>query len=192
MDTESYKVTMNVISDAIKILGPAIITAIVGYKVGKYQLLIKIKELNKNNEFKAREKIFEFHKEKLAKVDESIKGLNEGLGKLAGMAMADFDDKLQISSFVNKYLLVYINGLPFQLKQTYSELKKYSEECNQELDRLQVYLQRAEKVSKPENPEDAHTVIVELIEIYSFASHCIRIIIEKEALEIFKPYTLKS
>jgi hypothetical protein len=52
MDPESYKVTMNVISDAIKILGPAIITAIVGYKVGKYQLLIKMKELNKNNEFK--------------------------------------------------------------------------------------------------------------------------------------------
>lgn len=192
MDPESYKVTMNVISDAIKILGPAIITAIVGYKVGKYQLLIKMKELNKNNEFKARDKLFEFHKEKLAKVDESISGLNEGLGQLAGMVMADFDNKLRISSFANKYLLVYINGLPFQLKQTYAELKKYSEECNQELDRLHLYLQRAEKVSKPENLEEAHTVIVELIEIYSFTSHCIRIIIEKEALEIFKPYTLKS
>ena len=73
MGPELYKMTMDVVSDAIKILGPALITAVVGYKAGKSQLLLKIEELNKNNEFKAREKIFDFHKEKLAKADKFSK-----------------------------------------------------------------------------------------------------------------------
>jgi hypothetical protein len=192
MDPQSYKATIDVISDAVKILGPAIITAIVGYKIGKSQLLMKIKELNKNNEFKAREKIFEFHKEKLVKMDESIKNLNEGLGHLVGMTLADLDDKMHLSSFVNKYIVVYINGLPFYLKQTYDELKKYSDEFNHELELLLDYKKRAEHISKPENPEDVQTTIVELIEIHSFANHCNRILIEKEALEIFKPYMVKA
>lgn len=192
MDPELYKAIIDLISDAIKILGPAIITAIVGYKVGKSQLLIQIEQLNKNNEFKAREKIFDFHKDKLAKVDESIKGLNAGLGQLAGMALADSDDKLHLSSFVNKHLVVYINSLPFTLNQIKDELKKYSDEFNRELERLQTYIKRSEHISKPENIEDAQTTIVELIEMYSWVSNCTTIIIEKEALEIFKPYMAKA
>jgi hypothetical protein len=192
MDAELYKATMDVISDTVKILGPAIITAIVGYKVGKSQLLLKIEELNKNNEFKAREKIFDFHKEKLAKVDESIASLNEGLGQFAGMTIADLDDELNFSSFINKYLVVYIDGLPFQLNHINDELKDHSAEFSREYERLQVYIKRSEDISKPKNPEDIQSTIVELIEIYGFASHCIRILIEKEALEIFAPYTGKA
>lgn len=188
MDPQLYKLTMDVISDAIKILGPAIITAIVGYKVGRSQLLLKIEEINKNNEFKAREKIFDFYKEKLVKVDQSIANLNEGLGQFAGMTLADFDDELNFSSFINKYLVVYINGLPFQLNHINDALKKYSDEFSREYDRLPGYIKRSQEIKKPNDPESAHNTIVELLEIYEFVSHCFSLLIEKEALEIFKPY----
>ena len=89
MDPLSFKAIMDLLSDVVKILGPATITAVVGYKIGESQLLMKIKELNKNNEFKAREKIFDFHKERLAKIDQSVENLNAGLGNLAGMSLAD-------------------------------------------------------------------------------------------------------
>ena len=36
---------LNVISDAIKILGPALITGLVGYYSAKIQLMAKLKEL---------------------------------------------------------------------------------------------------------------------------------------------------
>ena len=189
MDLELYKMTMDVLSDAIKILGPALITAVVGYKVGKSQLLLKIEELNQNNEFKAREKIFDFHREKLAKVDESIASLNEGLGQFAGMTLADMDDELNFSSFINKYLVIYIEGIPFQLNHINDEMKQYSCEYPREHEQLNKYMAHTEEIEKPSTPEEAHSTIVELIEIYGFASHCIRLIIEKEALEIFKPYT---
>lgn len=189
MGPELYKMTMDVVSDAIKILGPALITAVVGYKAGKSQLLLKIEELNKNNEFKAREKIFDFHKEKLAKADESIASLNEGLGQLAGISLADIDDELNFSSFINKYLVVYIEGIPFQLNHINDEMKQYSGEFPRESEQLRKYMVRSEEIERPGTPEDAHSTILELIEIYGFTSHCIRLIIEKEAIEIFKPYT---
>jgi hypothetical protein len=192
MDAELYKLTLVVVSDSIKILGPAIITAIVGYKVGQSQLLLKIDELNKNNEFKAREKLFDFHKEKLVKVDESIASLTEALAQFAGMTVGDeIGDESNLTSFVNKYLMLYINGLPFQLNHVNDELKKYPNKFPRELEQVNKYIRQSAKLEKPCTPEDTQTSIVELIETYSYCSHCIRLLIETEAVEIFKPYTDK-
>ncbi len=192
MNVELYKATMDVVSEAIKILGPAIITAIVGYKVGQSQLLLKIEELNKNNEFKAREKIFDFHKERLSKVDESIASLTEGLGQFAGMTLADMNDEMNFSLFINKYIVLHLNGLPFHLNHIKDELIKYPDEFNRELVRLDVYIRRSIDIRKPKNTGDAISIISELIEIYDFASNCISNLIEKEALKVFKPYICKA
>ncbi|MGB2519095.1 hypothetical protein [Shewanella algae] len=192
MDTELAKMILTVVSDAVKILGPATITAIVGYKAGKNQLSIRLEELDKNNSYKAREKIFEFHKEKLSVVDESISSLSEGLGRFAGMVMADFDDELNLSSFVSKYISGHIDGLPFQLEHVHSELKPYSGELKREYDQLVAYMKEAESISKPQTSEETHSTIVKLLEVYGFTSHCLRMLIEKEAMQIFKPYLSRT
>jgi hypothetical protein len=54
---------LNVIDDAIKILGPALITGFVGYFSASIQFTTRLKELDKNNEFKAREHFYKFYKE---------------------------------------------------------------------------------------------------------------------------------
>ncbi len=189
MDAELYKLTLEVISDSIKILGPAIITAIVGYKAGQFQLKLRIEELNKNNEFKAREKIFEFHKEKLTKVDESISKLNDGLGQFAGMALADREDESMITSFVASHLTSYIEGLPFQLNHINDELKKYSNDMPREVALMSQYIKEAPEVKLPSDPEGVQRAIVKLLEMYGSCSHCLRLLIEREALEIFESYT---
>ncbi len=191
MDPELYKMTMAVVSDSIKILGPAIITAIVGYKAGKSQLLLKLEELNKNNEFTARERIFDFHKEKLAKIDESITILNEGLGQCAGMTLADMDDQMNLSLFVKKYVILYIRDLPYQLDKISDEMEKYSDEFISEREQLREHIERSIDIKEPTTPEEITSVIAELIENYRFVSRCIRLLIEKEAFEIFKPYISK-
>lgn len=94
MDAELYKLTLDVINDAIKILGPASITGFLVYKQSKAQLDLKIKELDKNNEYKAREKVFDFHKSKLKDVQSSINSLSSELGQFLGMSAADKDDEL--------------------------------------------------------------------------------------------------
>ena len=189
MDAELYKLTLEVISDSIKILGPAIITAIVGYKAGQFQLKQKVEELQRNNEFKAREKIFEFHKEKLTKVDESISNLSEGLGQFAGMALAERGDDMLFTTFVAKYLTSYIERLPFQLNHINDELQKYADEMSREVELLSRYIEDAPKIQSPSDPEAVQRTIVKLLEIYGSCSHCLRSLIEREALEIFEPYT---
>ncbi len=189
MDPEVQILLIGVLSDAIKILGPAIITAIVGYKVGQYQSLLKIEEINKANEFSAREKIFEFHKEKLIVCDKSVAELNSALYEFAGMSLADENDELKISSFVSRHLALHIEKLPFQINHIVDELEKYASKLPREKEKLEEYSKAVVSLQSPVSQEEIQQAIVDLISIYSFLSHCIRNIVELEALDIFKPYT---
>ena len=192
MDPELYKMSMEVLSDAIKILGPAIITAVVGYTAGQRQMELKIEEVNKSNEFKARDKIFEFHKEKIASCDNSIGSLNSALLEYAGLTLADKDDELSLSSFVGRHLTLHIQGLPFQLEHINDELITCKDKLPKECEKMDRYMQSCLKLKAPESYDEIQESIMELLEIYSFASHCIRMMIEFEALEIFSPYTKKT
>ena len=184
--------SMEVLSDAIKILGPAIITAVVGYTAGQRQMELKIEEVNKSNEFKARDKIFEFHKEKIASCDNSIGSLNSALLEYAGLTLADKDDELSLSSFVGRHLTLHIQGLPFQLEHINDELITCKDKLPKECEKMDRYMQSCLKLKAPESYDEIQESIMELLEIYSFASHCIRMMIEFEALEIFSPYTKKT
>ena len=52
--------TVGLISDAIKILGPAGIAAYATYRASKIQIDIKLKELDKTHEFTARQSLFQY------------------------------------------------------------------------------------------------------------------------------------
>lgn len=75
----------NILSDAIKILGPAIITGIVGYMGARIQYKLKLEELKESHEFGAREHIFKVHTEKMKDLRESHRKVSEALGKITGM-----------------------------------------------------------------------------------------------------------
>jgi hypothetical protein len=64
---------LNVIDNAIKILGPALITGMVGYFSASVQFTTRLKELDKNNEFKAREHLYNFYKEQRISSGEGVK-----------------------------------------------------------------------------------------------------------------------
>lgn len=55
---------LEVVNDAIKILGPALITGLVGKLSARIQFTARLKELDRNNEFKAREYFFKHYKER--------------------------------------------------------------------------------------------------------------------------------
>jgi len=73
---------LNVIDDAIKILGPALITGMVGYYSASIQFKSRLKELDKNNEFKAREHFYNFYKEQRISSGEEMKPLLRTLSDL--------------------------------------------------------------------------------------------------------------
>jgi hypothetical protein len=188
MDAELYKLTLDVISDAIKILGPASITGFLVYKQSKAQLDLKIKELDKNNEFKAREKIFDFHKGKLKDVQSSIDSLSSELGQFLGMSAADQDDELKFNNFINRHIANNIKNLPFEIDHVYKELKVYPSDFERELVRIKEELDKAKTLVVPTSPQMVQSTITDLLSIYGFLAHCVRGIIEKDAMLTFKPY----
>ncbi len=188
MDTEVYILALDVLSDAIKIIGPAAIIGYVAYMSGKSQHVLKLKELKTNNEFKAREKIFEFHKEKLTRNKETMDELSNGLGQFAGMTIADLGDELKLNNFINSFVSIYIEMFPFEIEYIKKEIEKYPNDFKQEKKRLEVICVDIEKIQKPTDTESVQKTIIELVKIYGFIGHCIEAIIEKEAMHIFKPY----
>ena len=192
MNAETAKLLIELISDAIKILGPAIITGLVAYKAGKLQLELKIKELYKSNEFKAREKIFEFHKSKLDENSSAMSALSSGLGQVAGMTLADRENEMKFNGFVNGLINVNLLSLPHEFLNVEQEFEKYNNEFHEEKKHIGELKIRLGEIKKPESPEDALYAINELIIIYGYLGRCIRSLIEKEALNIFKPYTGNS
>ena len=86
MSPDELAVVKDILLDAIKILGPAIITAIVGYKYGKLQVTLKLKEMDKAHEFGAREHLFNYYKERSKSLLERQGQLNASLNELMGIA----------------------------------------------------------------------------------------------------------
>ncbi|WP_050937682.1 hypothetical protein [Vibrio harveyi] len=174
--------------EAIKILGPAMVTGVAAYFTATIQLKAKLKQIEKNSEYKAREKVFDFKTEKYNKLDKSLATLNETLSFLAGMSMTDRDDQYAINSFVAKYLSTFIYSAPFDVKQTIDQFLPLSTEYPREFDKLQKDLSLVEGLKQPNNYNQVNDTIVTLIGIYGFVRCCSKIVAEKEALKVFEPY----
>ncbi|AQM66586.1 MULTISPECIES: hypothetical protein [Vibrio] len=174
--------------EAIKILGPAMVTGVAAYFTATIQLKAKLKQIEKNSEYKAREKVFDFKTEKYNKLDKSLATLNETLSFLAGMSMTDRDDQYAINSFVAKYLSTFIYSAPFDVKQTIDQFLPLATEYPREFDKLQKDLSLVEGLKQPNNYDQVNDTIVTLIGVYGFVSCCSKIVAEKEALKVFEPY----
>ncbi|MBA6390001.1 hypothetical protein H4J38_04305 [Colwellia sp. BRX10-3] len=192
MDIELYKLTLDVIGDAVKILGPASITGILVFHQSKLRLGLKIKELDKNNEFKAREKIFEFHKDKLNSVQLSIDSLSNELGHYLGMSVADQHNELRLNSFINRHITNNIKNLPFEVSHIHTELKKYPIDFDAELIRMDAEVENIHTLITPTDPQMVQSTITDLLSIYGFLAHCVRCLIEKEAISSFRPYIVDT
>jgi len=188
MEPEIYKLMLEVISDAIKILGPALITGFIAYKTGRSQHELQLKELQKSNEYKAREKLFDFHKGKLEENNASMAVLANELGQFAGMTAAQIESETNLDKFVRGHLSTYIDNLPFQFSHIKKEMDKYPNEFDQEYERMAVIEKTALNFAAPKSSAEVLDLINELYKVYSFLGHCIRILIEVEASSIFEPY----
>jgi len=127
MDIESVKTITNGIVEVAKIVGPALITAIFGYKIGKSQFEGKLRELEKTYAYSASEKLFEYYQNREKELDESYKSINEIMGILLGLDMTmDLDTDDDLTNKAIKIYDLYEKMLPYQIKLTLRDLKKYS------------------------------------------------------------------
>ncbi|MCH7372567.1 hypothetical protein [Aeromonas sp. MR16] len=174
--------------ESVKILGPAIITALAAYFTAKFQFKIKVKEIVESNKFRAHERIFDFHKSKYDLFDKAILNINEGFGFFAGLSLSEQNEQGEIKRFVAKYLSVYIETAPLDLKQLIDEFSHVSELHTLEFERLKRQFLIAKEISTPTNQEEINDVIVKLLVIYGVANYCGKILTEMQAVSIFDKY----
>src|SRR2546427_2053911 len=85
---------LTLISDAIKILGSALVTGITAYLIARVQIQSKVSEIVASGELKARESLFAYYRERGERLSASSKDFGAELGKMygrIGAASADGD-----------------------------------------------------------------------------------------------------
>ena len=175
MDIESVKTITDGIVEVAKILGPAIITALVGYKVGKSQIEVKLRELEKSHAYSASEKLFEYYQNREKELDESYKSINKDMGFLLGMTSSLTSDDNLSNETIKMYDL-YEKTLPYQIKLTLRDLKKYSLQETEEFRKLESLLHQKSLQDQKKNWGDK---VFYLLEVYFYLQICNKMILEE-------------
>jgi len=190
MDIENVKTITNGIVEVSKIVGPAIITAIVGYKVGKSQLEIKLRELEKSHAYSASEKLFEYYQNREKELDESCKNINKDMGILLGIGISS--DLTTDNDLLNKAIKIYEiyeKTLPYQIKLTLRDLKKYSLQETEEFRKLESFL--LDQKALQDQKKSWSDKIFYLLEVYFYLQICNKMILEEISTNYMKVFIKK-
>ncbi len=122
-----------IISDFIKIVLPATITAIVSYKMAKNQLAIQEAKIKGESEYKARENLFNVYREKIRVSRESSEEILNTFGEKLCYAMAIED---------NQEKIIHLKGLMKALKIFKFHLADSTNELEEELKENKLLTQK--------------------------------------------------
>ena len=187
MSPELIQAIQNIGIEAIKILGPAIIAAVVAYKVAKTQTEAKLKEVDKRNEFDARKAVYDLLIQRKEKLSENIKGITENLAFLMGAASgADEDSDFDTT-------LIEFSNTNLRTAQRMSQLTKEHFEKKQLRDKVEFGVVESciEKVSAIQPATDFETLrenSLALLPIYEDLAYAHDSLIDWEMDEILAPF----
>lgn len=184
--------TIALISDAIKILGPASLTAFVAYKTAKVQMAIKLKEMDKSHEFEARKHLFNHYKERSRQLLKNYKELNRALGNLMGFTIGySFGDKENAEKFIqtiSNTIRSFSTLAPIELRITKKEMEKKRLHDTSEFAELDSYIEKLKNIEQEDNLSALQKNIVSFLEIYAYLYYCQQLLLEKESDKIFQKY----
>ncbi|WP_018016427.1 hypothetical protein [Teredinibacter turnerae] len=189
METEVATKLIEFFSDAVKIIAPALITGVVAHRLGEIQGKYKLKEVEKGNTFKAREKLFDYHRDKIKENTKAISDLTSALAEFSGYSSVDSKDELGSGKYIKGMLKNYLSNLEFSINYAQSDIDQYPSEFAEERKRLSALKKDTSKFISPESPEDVISFCNDLIGAYMGVGHITRLMMEKETLDVFKEYT---
>ena len=183
---------LSVVSDAIKILGPAMITALLAYLIAKAQMSHKLKELDNTHDFSARKYLFNHYKERGQQLHKKYKELNNSLSNLMGFTIGyTLTDKENEKEFMRRMAEVirsYSTLTPMDLRITKKEMKKNELQDTSEFGELDSYIEKVRSFNQNDTLSAVQKNIVTLLEIYAHLYYCQQLLLEKEGDKIFQKY----
>ena len=195
MDPNLIDLAKTVSLEAIKILGPAVVAAFTGYWAARLQFVSRLKELERSHEFNARQHLFDYYKNRQAKLEEGHKALSEGLGRVLGVSAAaqlhgESGDFSKIVSAFTGMVDVYLGIVPFDIDLTRRDMKAKGLDAMEEFQRLTEYRETSSKL-KPASGKGLEVIqanVYILLEIYSFLVRCNQLLLEQQIEGLFSKY----
>lgn len=190
LSASELTVVKDILSDAVKIILPATITAIVVYKITKTQMNVKIKEMIKTHEFDSREHLFNYYKERSRRLLKKHDKLNESLGRLMGFAIGYSsvaeEDAIEFLKRVGVTVRNFSRVVLMDARITKKEMEKNGLNDISEFSELDSYIEEVRKIDPSDNLSALQKNIVTLIEIYSHLHYCQQLMLEKQVIKYSK------
>jgi hypothetical protein len=180
-------------TDALQILGPAVVAALAAYKAASLQFKATLQQLRESNEFSARQHLFDYYKGRQKRLSESHASLMSSLGSVLGANAAagdgEPDGALQaiVDTFTSMAKL-HLGAAPFEIQLVLRDMKA------KRLGQLEEYRELEQKaallIGLDVGPafESKRAVVFTLIEAYGALERCNQLLLEQEMDALFSKY----
>jgi hypothetical protein len=185
--------TGELLQDALKILGPAIITGFVGYKAASLQFRATLEQIREGNEFSARQHLFDYYKERQKRFSDGYANLVNQLGQILGINAATLGTALDESTSAivdtfNAQVRLHLGAAPFELELLLRDMKTKKLEKTEEFKDLEDKKNSLEGLELAEDYDSKSSTVHKLIEVYSALERCNQLVLEREMDSLFKKY----
>jgi len=181
-----------VLSDAIKILGPAAIAAFVGYKAAIVQMNSKLKELENNHEFEARKHLFNYYKEQKHRLEKDSQRVIGEIGELSGFLAGSTAEREEENGAMLQRIADVVRNESRRLLQEViiakKELEKNTLNGTAEYNKLDAYAEEVRSFKHENVLSIIQNNLFTISVIYNHLYYCNHLILEKEGDKIFNKY----
>lgn len=193
MDAATVELIQTVATDAIKILGPAIIAAFATYKATQAQFEIKLQELEKAHEFGAREHLFRYYKDRQIQLSKEYEQLNHSLGNTLGYATGYVtgaeEEQSEFLATLAEYVEMYSKITPTEIDTTARDMEQNGLKETDDYKKLVAYVEPLRHLDSGKTLQALRKNIFAITDAYHFLQHCNQLLLQKQMTKVFTKYT---
>lgn len=192
MEAATIELIQTIATDAIKILGPAIIAAFATYKATQSQFEIKLRELEKAHEFGAREHLFKYYQDRQVQLSKDYEKLNQSLGNTLGYATGYVagaeEEQSEFLSMLAEYVEMYSKITPTEIDTTARDMEQNGLMETEDYRKLVAYVEPLRNLDKGKTLQALRKNIFAIVDAYHFLQHCNQTLLQKQMAKIFTKY----
>ncbi len=192
MEPTTFELIKEIATDAIKILGPATIAALVAYKASEAQFELRLKEIEKGHQFRAREHLFRYYKDRQTQLSHDYtkfsQSLEEDLGFAAGFTEANEVKASGLVKTMANYIEMYSSVTLTEIDITMRDMNENGLGGTPEYERLKSYKDKISNLAKEKNFSALQNNMLSIVEVYRFLQFCNQMLLQRQIEKMFRKY----
>lgn len=192
MEPTTIELIKDVATDAIKILGPATIAAWATYMASKSHFELRLKEIERKQEFGARQHLFRYYKERqtqLAQEYAKLRGeLEHTLGYVAGYTKGSGDEDSTLVKILVESMEMYSAITPTEIDITMRDMEKNGLTGTSDYEKLKSYKEKISNLATEETFQTLQKNIFTIVEVYHLLQICNQNLLQRQMEMMFHKY----